>query len=326
MDLVSIIVPVYNTEAYLPDCLDSIVNQTYKDIEIILVDDGSTDNSGRICDEYAKQDNRIVVIHKENGGVSSARNRGIDISNGKFICFIDSDDTIDKLYVETLAVAINDDEVDLVLCNVRDIWINRISEKRKIKEYLSGDFFADYYKLINLLRFPVLKLYKSQIIKKYNLKFYEDIVCAEDQIFNFEYYIHISKYVYIDKAYYNYYHRNNGSLSTIKSREAYSSEFRKLQIEREFLYKNNILKRSKLLNNHAIACIKRFITIENEEKTYLNYKKRIKQVILLMDFKEITIKNYFDNNFRDYSFKRMSLLLLLKYRLIFLVYLYFSKK
>lgn len=89
---ISIIIPIYNVEKYLKRCIDSIVNQTYKNTEIILVNDGSPDNCGEICDEYAKIDSRIKVIHKENGGLSSARNAGIDISSGEYIMFVDSDD------------------------------------------------------------------------------------------------------------------------------------------------------------------------------------------------------------------------------------------
>ncbi|HJA50079.1 MAG TPA: glycosyltransferase, partial [Candidatus Fusicatenibacter intestinipullorum] len=91
---ISVIIPVYNVEKYLKRCLDSVINQTYKNLEIILIDDGSTDNSGKICDEYAQKDERIIVIHKENGGVSSARNKGLDICIGDYISFIDSDDWI----------------------------------------------------------------------------------------------------------------------------------------------------------------------------------------------------------------------------------------
>ena len=96
MDLVSVVVPVYNVEKYLNRCVESIVNQTYKNLEIILVDDGSLDNCPVMCDEWAKKDNRIKVIHKKNGGVSSARNAGIDKSNGKYISFIDPDDYIEE--------------------------------------------------------------------------------------------------------------------------------------------------------------------------------------------------------------------------------------
>ena len=100
--LISIIIPVYNVEKYLKGCLDSVVSQTYKNLEIILVDDGSTDRSGKICDEFARQDNRIRVIHKQNGGLSSARNAGLDVMQGEYLAFVDSDDMIDETYIETL--------------------------------------------------------------------------------------------------------------------------------------------------------------------------------------------------------------------------------
>ena len=100
--LISIIIPVYNVEKYLEDCLNSVVNQTYKNLEIILIDDGSTDNSGKICDLYAKKDNRIVVIHKENAGVSSARNVGLKIAKGLYIGFVDPDDYIAEDMYEIL--------------------------------------------------------------------------------------------------------------------------------------------------------------------------------------------------------------------------------
>lgn len=101
-ELISVIIPVYNTENYLSPCLESIIRQTYKNLEIIVVDDGSTDKSGVIADEFSLNDTRIKVIHKPNGGVSSARNTGIDIANGKWIGFVDSDDTIEENYFETL--------------------------------------------------------------------------------------------------------------------------------------------------------------------------------------------------------------------------------
>lgn len=113
---ISIIVPVYNVEKYLTKCIDSITNQTYKDLEIILVDDGSTDNSGQICDQYAKKDNRIKVIHKENGGLSDARNVGIKNSTGEYLSFIDSDDYIDKDMIECLYNAITNANSDIAVC------------------------------------------------------------------------------------------------------------------------------------------------------------------------------------------------------------------
>ena len=117
-NLISVIVPVYNVEKYLDQCVESIVNQTYKNLEIILVDDGSPDNCPAICDEWAKKDERIVVIHKDNGGLSSARNAGLDIAHGEYIGFVDSDDYIDSDMYEQLLNAIIDD-ADLSCCGRR---------------------------------------------------------------------------------------------------------------------------------------------------------------------------------------------------------------
>lgn len=117
-DLISIVVPVYKVEKYIKECLDSIINQTYTKIEVILVDDGSPDESGKICDEYAHKDVRIKVIHKKNGGLSDARNYGIDIAQGKYITFIDSDDYIDSKYIEELYNAIKLNDVKVSQCNI----------------------------------------------------------------------------------------------------------------------------------------------------------------------------------------------------------------
>ena len=114
MDLVSVIVPVYNVEKYLSDCIESITNQTYRQLEIILVDDGSTDASGDICDEYGKKDERIQVIHKENGGLSDARNTGLDRCTGEYIAFVDSDDIVSVRFIEYLHKTISMDSYDIV--------------------------------------------------------------------------------------------------------------------------------------------------------------------------------------------------------------------
>ena len=123
-NLITIVVPVYNVEKYLKKCIESIINQTYKNLEIILVDDGSPDNCGKICDDYKKQDSRIKVIHKKNGGLSDARNAGIDIANGEYITFIDSDDYIDDDYVELLYNAIVKDKTDMVISSHKVIYDN----------------------------------------------------------------------------------------------------------------------------------------------------------------------------------------------------------
>lgn len=133
-DLISVIVPVYKVEKYLNKCIESIVNQTYKNLEIILVDDGSPDECGKICDNYAQKDMRIKVIHKENGGLSDARNAGINISNGKYISFIDSDDYIDLEYLELLYKTIKKDKSDMAISSHKVIYENGTILEKATKE------------------------------------------------------------------------------------------------------------------------------------------------------------------------------------------------
>ncbi len=120
-ELISIIVPIYNVEEYLCRCIDSILNQSYKNFELILVDDGSPDNCPKICDAYAKRDHRIIVIHKKNGGLSDARNYGIEIAKGKFLIFIDSDDFIHSKYVEKMYLIQKETKSDLVICGYNTV-------------------------------------------------------------------------------------------------------------------------------------------------------------------------------------------------------------
>lgn len=130
-DLISVIVPVYNVELYLEQCLNSIINQTYKNLEIILVNDGSTDNSGVICDLYANIDNRIIVIHKDNGGVSSARNAGLNVAKGNFIGFVDPDDWIADDMYEKLYLNIQNFNANISVCKFRKV-MNRENIFEKI--------------------------------------------------------------------------------------------------------------------------------------------------------------------------------------------------
>lgn len=137
--LISVIVPVYNVEEYLPKCLDSIINQTYKNIEIIIVNDGSTDKSGIICDEYANKDIRIKVIHKENGGLSDARNRGIDIANGDYIGFVDSDDYIAEDMYEYLYDFAVENDLDVAMCSSCDVYKDKIIRPKNFKSIILED-------------------------------------------------------------------------------------------------------------------------------------------------------------------------------------------
>lgn len=135
MEKISIIIPVYNVEEYLRQCIESVIGQTYNNIEIILVDDGSTDNSGSICDEYREKDSRIIVLHKENGGLSDARNTGINIATGKYITFIDSDDYISADMCQFLYDILKKEMAQISCCNRFMVYKNRIEVYGKKEHY-----------------------------------------------------------------------------------------------------------------------------------------------------------------------------------------------
>lgn len=132
-DLVSVIIPVYNVRKYLRSCIDSVRKQTYAELQIILVDDGSSDGSERICDEAAEEDERIIVIHRSNGGLSSARNTGIDVAEGRFICFLDSDDWLDERYIEKLYGLAIDRDADISVCSYIRVPSGETAEKDNLK-------------------------------------------------------------------------------------------------------------------------------------------------------------------------------------------------
>ena len=309
---VSVIVPVYNVEKYLVKCLDSIINQTYKDIEIILVDDGSTDNSGKICDKYALKDERIYVIHNSNSGVSHARNCGINKAKGEYILFIDSDDFIDKNYVQELIGLTRKENYDLVMCSEYDYFIiNNCIRIRKISLPLTGIFRYDYYKLKNIIEPPYLKLYKRNIINKFNIRFKEDISYCEDQIFNMEYFKHVNKYAFINKPLYYHIHEKNNSLGKIKNKINMEATIKKIRIEIDFLNEMDIFNKNELLSEHIFNLILDFLNLKDEKSSYKNYKKRTNRVKKIF-FNNITYKNL--------SLKKKILFFCVKYNFNFLIY------
>lgn len=312
MPLISIIIPVYNVAKYLSSCLDSVISQKYHNLEIILIDDGSSDNSGYICDLYAEKDKRIRVLHTVNKGVSSARNAGIECANGELICFIDSDDTVEENYIDSLVNAWVEDKSDLVICNIKDIFLNRIISKRRVGSRLTGVFREDYWQLIDLLRVPVVKLYKKDIIKKYSIRFPTYIHTAEDQIWNFNYYSHVNSYSYVDQALYNYFHRDNNSLSQLKDYKSYLANLTKLKLEKSFLITNKIENANKVLTNHAFSTLKQFIVLSDEPNTYSNFMKRWNELEVFIDIKTM-----------PKSVKKRMLFWLIKRNLHCVVYLYY---
>ncbi len=174
MDKISVIIPVYNVEKYLDRCIESVVNQTYKNLEIILVDDGSLDNCPQICDEWAKKDDRIIVVHKKNGGLSDARNAGMQRATGKYCAFLDSDDYIDKKMYEKLYETLIKDKSDMSMCTLSIVDTNG-NEQCCIDDIESGTFSKDkileFYTEENWWQYvsACTKLFKTELI--YDIKF-----------------------------------------------------------------------------------------------------------------------------------------------------------
>ena len=150
-DLISVIIPIYKVEKYLKKCIDSVINQTYKNLEIILVNDGSPDKCKEICEEYEKNDNRIVIINKENGGLSDARNAGIDIAKGKYISFIDSDDYVSDDYIEYMYNLITEHSAKMSICRVREVWTNTKIEEIKNDEDITSQLMNSKETFYSLL-------------------------------------------------------------------------------------------------------------------------------------------------------------------------------
>lgn len=206
--LLSIIVPVYNSESYLEACLTSIRNQTFSDYEVWLIDDGSKDASIAICDDFADNDSRFHVIHKINEGVSIARNTGLKRAEGEWICFIDSDDTIEPGYLETLYNAGKEYPDYLIVQGYNEIENNRFTKARLFEDELFdqtnlGQTFEKYN--INRCGFPFGKLYNHALIQSIGLQFAEQISYAEDVLFMLTYLAHAKGIKTVSGANYNYF-------------------------------------------------------------------------------------------------------------------------
>lgn len=219
MPKISIIIPVYNVEAYLIECLKSISAQTFTDWECLLIDDGSPDNSGAICDKYAAKDERFKVFHKPNGGVSSARNLGLDNASGGWVTFIDADDFITPTFIEGLLAPISQGEqLDFVHGGCTN-WV--AGKEAELNHSYSSYIGEDPIKLINnIVGYIVTKLFRLDIIKNKLLKFDEKIKFAEDMAFTLDYILAVKRYAFVSETGY-YYRRDNLTSATNKRKISY---------------------------------------------------------------------------------------------------------
>lgn len=208
--LISVIVPIYNVEKYLARCVDSIVNQTYKNLEIILVDDGSPDRCPQMCDDYAEKDSRIKVVHKKNGGLSDARNAGMAVATGKYISFIDSDDYVSDDFFECLLDVMNKENSDIAECSVvkfyEDNRFDEFSDDLSVKTYDTQDAMSALIAENPFHQHVWNKLYKTELVK--------DIPYAvgklnEDEFWTYQVFGRANKVSKLNKTMYYYFQRNS---------------------------------------------------------------------------------------------------------------------
>ena len=313
-DLISVIVPIYNVEKYLNKCIDSIINQTYKNLEIILVDDGSPDNSGNICDEYSKKDNRIKVIHKENGGVSSARNVGINNATGNWISFIDSDDWIEENYFEILLNKAKNENADIVICGYNRIWRNKVEIINKVSK---DTIYNNKEYLINSLNpqmgfgYGPMKITKRECIGQ--VLFDENLVVGEDALFNLKISKNIKKAVFCNQVLYNY--RNNENSAVKRFDLSYADKYLKSMISsKKYIFDNykekEIIQRYyNFVAFHVMLVAVNYCYHPNNE--IKNKRKLLKEICEIEEFKEGIRKS----NYEGISLTRKITLFTLKHKM-----------
>ncbi|MCD2502901.1 glycosyltransferase [Clostridium sp. NSJ-145] len=294
--IISIIVPIYNVEKYLPKCIDSILNQTFKEFELILVDDGSLDNSGRICDEYSKKDKRIRVIHKENCGVSSARNVGVESSLGNYIGFVDPDDYIDKYMYQKMIDMCTIKNADIAICKfVREI-NGQISEAKDgfyIRELDNVEGLRECFKGILYRHSLCNKLFKKKCFE--GIRFPEGRI-HEDLSTTYRLLANSNKSVYINYSGYIYVKRENSILtSTFNEKRLQAFEGWKEILS--FMLENYPELKEQVIATFAYACIDNMIYVLNQvnnkniRNKYINYIKKYSK-----KYSKMINKNYLLTN------------------------------
>ena len=258
MILISVIIPVYKAEKFISRCIDSILSQTYCDWELILVDDGSPDNSGKICDGYAQKDKRIKVIHKQNGGVSDARQVGLDAAKGEYIIHADPDDWVEPKMLEELLYNVKDENADMVICDM--IWEKGTCTELHIERPTSLD---NEIILCDLFEGKIYgsccnKLVRRDLFRQYDISFPKGIQLREDLYVIASLLVHPIKVSYLNKAFYHYVIGENSNSLTWKVGQSYEhdvnvyNQFNKLTTGHLCHKQANYLMASLLLNQEYI--------------------------------------------------------------------------
>lgn len=299
--LISIIVPVYNVEIFLPQCLDSLVNQTYSNIEIICVNDGSTDGSLGVLKRYSKIDNRIIIINQKNSGVSKARNNGISYANGIYTMFVDGDDWIECNTCESVLAKIKQTDADVVLYpyireNVtaslkKNIFASEeiVFADQEVKDELHRRFIGStkqelaYPESADALCTVWGKLYKTEIIKEKNIQFIDlkKIGTYEDGMFNLLYFQYVYKAVYVNKYFYHYRKTNDISLTSKYRPDLYKQWQNLFSMMAEYIKENHLPHEYKeaLYNRIALSILGLGLNIMGSDYGMVTKIKMIHEII-----------------------------------------------
>lgn len=247
MVLISVIVPIYGVEKYLNQCVESLVRQTYQKLEIILVDDGSPDNCGNICDAWAKKDARIKVVHKENGGLSDARNAGFAVATGEYLSFIDSDDYVEPTFIEKLYTALMEHDADIAECGTR--YVSENGEELKVRESQDEEFIP-----LNALEMLIQQkgLYQTVWNKLYTRAVVGDVLFAkgkynEDEFWTYKIFDRAKKIVSISDVLYNYLQRGSSIIGigyNIRRLDGLDALFERMQYLSKYAELKNLLYQS----------------------------------------------------------------------------------
>lgn len=296
--LISVVIPVYNVEKYLKRCLNSVLNQTYKNLEIIVVNDGSQDGSANIIDEYSKKYSNIIPIHQKNGGLSMARNAGIKICKGKYITFIDSDDYVDKTMISRMYKVLEEEKVNLVQCDFKLVYDGNFCNEKKITKPIvlnRQDMFDTRKTKITAWG----KLYLTEIVR--NILFKENMI-NEDEFFTYKALYESNKIALIQEPLYCYYQSPNSI--TRNSNHYIKLDFMKAYDER-IKYFNDKYEKKLCEISKKEYCIRLMLAyiktinnseINNDEQIFFNsFKKNYEQIkdFNYLDKKEIIILKFF---------------------------------
>lgn len=336
--MISVIVPVYNAEKYLSSCIDSILEQSFKDFEIVLVDDGSTDSSLDICKKYENEHSNIIVVSKQNEGPGLTRQRGIEECGGEYIVFVDADDWVEKTYIEKLFQAISDNDVDMARCNsiiddkkiVFRMWnppfCNAVLNKDAIHSIviplmIAPEKESNYNQRLG--RGCVCTIFKKSIIVDNNISFGK-LMGGEDALFSIEYLLHCNNIVFIEDYLYHYIHQNPNSLSqnvsAVNKEERNKKRNNLVRLLSELDSFPIIKERFEQEDRRAVFLDLRMIVLHSND---LSFSKKIKAMRSVLTAKE-SVDAFKKLKLKSLSFKLRVLYFFIKYR--FTTPLYFLIK